>query len=124
MIVVAAIILLFTAHYVADFAMQNDYVATAKAKVHTAPDGIHALTAHAFHHFAAALVALLVFAFAVHPVPFMAVLLISAFVGVTHWMIDYGKAVRGWYGYHVDQLAHLVVATIAALVISLPIVLV
>ncbi len=96
-----AILLLIGAHYVADFAMQNDYVATAKADT-SRPDWFHALTAHAAHHAVAAGIAL-----AVLGLPWLAGALV---VGVTHWLIDYGKAVRGWYGYHADQIAHLTVA--------------
>lgn len=101
MTTLAAILLLIGAHYVADFAMQNEYVATAKADT-TRPDWFHTLTAHSAHHAVAAGIAL-----AVLGLPWLAGALI---VGVTHWLIDYGKAVRGWYGYHVDQVAHLIVA--------------
>lgn len=97
-----AILLLIGAHYVADFAMQNEYVATAKADT-SRPDWFHTLTAHSTHHAVAAGIAL-----AVLGLPWLTGALI---VGVTHWLIDYGKAVRGWYGYHVDQMAHLIVAT-------------
>lgn len=96
-----AVLLLIGAHYVADFAMQNQYVADAKADT-LRPDWFHALTAHSAHHAVAAGVAL-----AVLGLPWLAGALI---VGVTHWLIDYGKAVRGWYGYHVDQVSHLIVA--------------
>lgn len=96
-----AVLLLLGAHYVADFAMQNDYVATAKADT-TRPDWFHALTAHAVHHAVAAGVAL-----AIIGLPW---LIGAVVVGVTHWAIDYGKAVRRWYGYHVDQGLHVAVA--------------
>jgi hypothetical protein len=98
---VYAFLALIGAHYVADFAMQNDYVATAKAKVHTSPDGIHALTGHAVHHAVASAVLL-----GLLGLPWLIPALI---VGATHWIIDYGKAVRGWYGYHADQSLHLLV---------------
>lgn len=101
-----ALAALVGAHYVADFAMQNDYVASAKAKVHTAPDGIHALTAHAVHHVVVAAVLL-----GLLGLPW---LLPALFVGVTHWAIDYGKAVRSWYGYHADQGMHLLVIVLVA----------
>lgn len=96
-----AVLLLIGAHYVADFAMQNDYVATAKADTKR-PDWFHALTAHSAHHAVAAGLAL-----AILGLPWLAGALV---VGATHWLIDYGKAVRGWYGYHVDQGMHLCVA--------------
>lgn len=101
-----ALLALIGAHYVADFAMQNDYVATAKAKVHTSPDGIHALTAHAVHHVVASAVLL-----GLVGLPWLIPALI---VGVTHWAIDYGKAVRGLYGYHADQGMHLLVIVVVS----------
>lgn len=101
MLTIQAILLLLGAHYVADFAMQNQYVADAKADT-SRPDWFHALTAHAAHHAVAAGIAL-----AVLGLPWMLGALV---VGVTHWLIDYGKAVRHWYGYHADQTAHVVVA--------------
>lgn len=106
-----ALFALLCAHYVADFAMQNAYIAEAKAKVHTAPDGIHALTAHAVHHVAAAAIAL-----ALLGLPW---LLPALAVGITHWAIDYAKAVRGWITYHQDQALHLTVAVLVALTIGL-----
>lgn len=102
-----ALLALLGAHYVADFAMQNDYVATAKAKVHTAPDGIHALTAHAVHHVVAVAILL-----GLLGLPW---LLPALLVGATHWAIDYGKAVRSWYGYHADQGLHLLVIILVAI---------
>lgn len=105
-----ALAALVGAHYVADFAMQNDYVATAKAKVHTSPDGIHALTAHAVHHVVASAVLLGLLG--------LSWLLPAIVVGATHWAIDYGKSVRGLYGYHADQGLHLLVAVLMAVVAS------
>jgi len=109
----AALLALFglvCAHYVADFAMQNQYVADTKAKVHTAPDGIHALVAHSVHHVAAAAVAL-----ALLGLPWLIPALV---VGVTHFAIDYAKSVRGWITYHQDQALHLAVATAIAITIG------
>lgn len=108
-----ALLALLCAHYVADFAMQNDYVASAKAKVHTAPDGIHALTAHAMHH----LVAVAALLGVLLDLPWLIPALI---IGVTHWLIDYGKAVLKWYGYHADQGLHLFVILLVALFIAIP----
>ena len=95
------ILVLLSAHYIADFALQNDYVAQAKAKVHTAPDGIHALVAHSFHHFAMVGLAMVLVG--------ESWLWVAASIGLTHFMIDYGKAVRKWYGYHFDQGLHIFV---------------
>ena len=105
----SAILLLIGAHYVADFAMQNEYVATAKADTKR-PDWFHALTAHSAHHAVTAGLAL-----AVLGQPWLAGALI---VGTTHWLIDYGKAVRGWYGYHTDQAAHIAVAVALGLIVT------
>lgn len=81
--------------------MQNDYIATAKADTKR-PDWFHALTSHSAHHAVTAGIAL-----AVLGLPWLA----GAFiVGGTHWFIDYGKAVRNWYGYHADQALHVTVA--------------
>lgn len=107
MTAVMAVLLLIGAHYVADFAMQNDYVATAKADPGR-PDWAHALTAHAAHHAVAAGVAL-----AVLGLPWLVGALV---VGGTHWLIDYGKAVRRWYGYHADQGMHLCVAVAVGII--------
>ncbi len=96
-----AVLLLIGAHYVADFAMQKEYVATAKADTKL-PDWFHALTAHAAHH---AIVSGIALAALGLPWTFGAL-----FTGLTHWLIDYGKAVRGWYGNHVDQGLHVAVA--------------
>lgn len=102
-------LLLIGAHYVADFAMQNQYVADAKTDPKR-PDWFHALTAHAAHHAVAAGVALAVLG---HPWVFGAL-----YIGITHWIIDYGKSVRHWYGYHVDQALHLCVSLGLALGIT------
>lgn len=109
MITTLAILLLIGAHYVADFAMQNDYVATAKADT-ARPDWAHALTAHSVHHAVAAGVAL-----AVLGLPWLSG---AIAVGLTHWLIDYGKAVRKWYGYHADQLMHLAVCVIVGCAVT------
>ena len=106
MTVIYAVLLLIAAHYLADYALQNAYVADAKAHPER-PDWAHALTAHAVHHATLAGLALLL----VGIVPAYA-LIWAIVVGVTHWIIDYGKAVRGWYGIHADQAMHLAVAVL------------
>lgn len=106
MFALTAVLLLIGAHYVADFAMQNDYVATAKADP-SRPDWFHTLTAHSAHHAVTAGIAL-----AVLGLPWLAG---AIAVGLTHWLIDYGKAVRGWYGYHADQAMHITVAIIVGI---------
>lgn len=103
-------LVLIGAHYVADFAMQNEYVATTKGDT-SRPDWVHALTAHAAHHAVAAGLGMVLLG-----VPWMIPAIVT---GVTHWMIDYGKAVRGWYGYHADQSYHLSVAIGIAIAVTL-----
>ena len=103
-------LLLIAGHYVADFAMQNQFVADMKGKVGVDPHGIHALTAHAMHHATVAGIA----AFAVGA-PWIAVALA---VGVTHWLIDYAKADRNMFGVHVDQALHIAVLLTVAVVWS------
>jgi len=105
MIFLYTILIMLAAHYVADFAMQNDYVAQAKAKVWTAPDGIHALVAHSMHHGVAVALGLLILG--VDPIWIVWAAVITA---VSHGIIDYGKAVEHWFGYHADQIMHLTMA--------------
>lgn len=107
MSVLITILVLIGAHYVADFAMQNQYVAEAKTDP-TRPDWFHALTAHAVHHAVASGIAL-----AVLGLPWMFGALV---IGITHWCIDYGKSVRGWYGYHIDQILHICVLVIVGII--------
>lgn len=100
---------LLAAHYVADFAMQNDFVAAMKAKVHTDPHGIHALAAHAIHHGVAASLAL--FLLGASP---EATIMVGAVTAATHAVIDYLKAVENAFGIHVDQALHLGVIVLLA----------
>lgn len=101
---------LIAAHYIADYALQNAYVASAKADALTNWAGFHALTAHAIHH--AALAGLVVFLLG-GPWGWAAVA-----VGVTHWLIDYGKAGCGLYGIGADQAMHLTVIAVLVLLIA------
>jgi len=94
--------LLVAGHYIADFAMQNQFVADMKSKVHTDPHGWHALIAHSVHH--ATLTGLTVFF--VYPAPLSA-LTIGVCTGAAHAVIDYKKAVDHSFGITVDQALHL-----------------
>lgn len=99
---------LIVAHFLADYPLQGDFLASAKTRVGREAMGAHALTAHAAIQggvcgLAAALLG--------HP--WMLVLLI---VAGTHWLIDLGK-IRDWYGINTDQAAHgLVLAAMAAVI--------
>lgn len=90
--------LLGAAHYVADFAMQNDFVAKAKAEPHSEA-GPHALIAHSVHH--ATLAALAVWISGAAGIASAAII-----TGLSHYWIDYGKAVLKKYSLHVDQALH------------------
>ena len=101
----AAPLLLVCAHYVADFAMQSEFMALMKAKAHSDPHGWHALIAHSAHH---ALLSLLVVwwltqSFGLGLVGFVV-------TGVTHGVIDYFKAVKEAFSVTADQVMHLSVA--------------
>lgn len=109
---------LLSAHYIADFAMQNDFVANMKAKVHTDPHGWHCLIAHSVHHAAlsASVVAAAGLIYGWSSVTLTAVLTFAV-IFTSHLLIDYGKAVKNWYGIDVDQLLHILVILIVCLVI-------
>jgi len=95
-------------HYLADFAWQSPWVAGLKGdalRKGADPHAIHALTAHAAHH--ALITVAILWAFGLSPWWAIA-------VGVTHWLIDLGKARFALYGIHVDQALHLTVLAIVA----------
>ncbi len=96
--------LLIAGHMLADFALQNQWVATNKnrhARNGYTPDEQDKmekiwpwlLTAHAFHH------GLMVFFFTQK-------LWLGVLETVVHWLIDYGKTEK-LYGFHVDQVLHI-----------------
>jgi hypothetical protein len=96
--------LLIAGHMIGDFALQTEFVATNKnrhvrdkmpAEVRSRTQVIwpHLLTAHCFHH------GLLVFL--VTQKLHMAIAEV-----ITHWITDYGKCER-WYGFHTDQVIHI-----------------
>lgn len=116
------LLLLWAGHYLADFPLQPSFVAEKKGLCFVESIGFHCLTSHAFVH---ALVAgLLSGSFA-----------IGAVVGVTHWLIDFGKSsvlLRSWphtagarkgpqttglYGINIDQALHFTVIALAVILI-------
>lgn len=109
------LVILWAGHYLADFPLQPAFVADLKKKIFQESIGFHCLTAHAFIH---GLVAGTI------TQNFTAGLI----VGVTHWLIDCGKACEliddrfprtkgarkgpqtaGLYGINVDQALHFAV---------------
>lgn len=109
------LITLWAGHYLADFPLQPAFVADLKKKIFQESIGFHCLTAHAFIH---GLVAGAI------TQNFTAGLI----VGVTHWLIDCGKACEllddrfphtkgarrgpqtaGLYGINIDQALHFIV---------------
>ncbi len=112
-------LLLLGGHYLADFPLQAQFMAENKGWVFIRSIGFHTLTAHAAIH---GLVAGLL----------SQSLLIALTVGITHWLIDFGKASRlltdkyphtkgarqggqthGLYGINIDQLLHVSVILLA-----------
>lgn len=94
--------LLVAGHYIADFAMQNQFVADMKSKVHTDSHGWHALIAHSVHH--AVLTGLAVW-IVYSDTPYA--IYIGAITGIAHGVIDYAKAVDHIFGINADQVFHL-----------------
>lgn len=95
------LIMLWAGHYLADYPLQSAYMAENKAYALMTAEGTHALTAHAFiQGFVAGVIS--------HS------LTAGVIVGVTHWLIDFGKASKllkrgksnGLYGINLDQLFH------------------
>lgn len=111
---VQLLLTLLAGHYLADFGLQTKHMVEKKGLVFIDPMGFHALTAHAFIH--ALLAGLLSGSFAA-----------AVVVGVTHWLIDFGKA-SVWlqaqlklkhppYGIHLDQLLHISVIALVVLLV-------
>jgi len=114
------LILLWAGHYLADFPLQPAFVAELKGKVFIESIGFHCLTAHAFIHGLIAGGITQNFG-------------VGLFVGLTHWLIDFGKSSEllknfphtkgarndkqhtGLYGINVDQTLHFIVMIIVAL---------
>lgn len=107
-----AFVVLVGAHYVADFAMQNDFVAKAKADTKD-PHHEHALVAHCMHHAVTSGLAMLLVE-ASYPTAFWAAVCTAG----THYIIDHGKAVKKLYGIHVDQTLHLASALLIAFMVA------
>ncbi len=125
---ISVFVALLCGHYLADFPLQTETIARNKGKVFIESIGFHALTAHAAMH---ALVAGGVLLALGYP------LIGAGAVGLTHWLIDFGKSWEGWpdtwritdgarwsgdpdarglYGINVDQALH--VAVIAAVTLA------
>lgn len=109
------LLLLVAVHYLADFALQTEYMAQNKQVTFIKSIGFHTLTAHAFIHGLVAGVITQSYT-------------IGVIVGTTHWIIDFFKASKlidnkyphtkgarkngqthGMYGINVDQFLHILV---------------
>jgi hypothetical protein len=118
------LLMLIAGHYLADFALQPQYMAEKKQLVFIEPIGFHALTAHAFIH---ALVAGLI----------SSNFIVAIAVGITHWLIDFGRGSKllddefphtkgsrnveqshGLYGIHLDQALHVLVIYICVILVA------
>lgn len=128
---IEAFLLFAAGHYLADFPLQPAFVAQKKGRVFFEAIGFHCLTAHAMIH---ALVAAVIAVVLGHHW-----LMAFLVVGVTHWLIDFGKAWDGWpegwqitqgakwegkpdarglYGINLDQALHMLVLVIVAALLS------
>lgn len=91
---------LLAGHFICDFVFQSEWLSDAKVAARYAQVGLPrrgwlwALTAHSFMH--ASWV-------------FLATGRIELACGelLCHWITDWAKA-DGWYGFHVDQVIHLI----------------
>ena len=97
------LLLLLMWHYLSDFALQNDFVATYKAKQVNGeynPMWYHVLFAHCMIHSLGVLI-------------ITQNIYLTMFMLVTHFIIDYTKCERN-ITFNVDQLLHIVVICIIA----------
>jgi len=97
--------MLVAGHYLADFALQDDFMAKNKADAGKTAMGFHVLTAHA------AIQGLIAGLLSQN-------LSIGIIVAVTHWIIDFGKAVKGLYGINIDQFLHILVIFLAVIFVK------
>ncbi len=91
-------------HALADYALQNEWIATnknrhfrdtlsAEAQKNMQVIWPHLLTAHSLHH------GLLVYLISQN-------ITLGVAETVVHWMIDFAKCER-WFGFHTDQALHI-----------------
>lgn len=120
------LIIFWAGHYLADFPLQPAFVAEKKGLVFIESIGFHCLTSHAFiHGLVAGVIA--------NQLGYDA-FLFGLIVGITHWIIDFGKSSKllknlphlptarnqfqdtGFYGINVDQSLHFIVIFICLLI--------
>ena len=121
------LIIFWAGHYLADFPLQPAFVAEKKGLCFVESIGFHCLTAHAFLHG-------LVAGVLAHQLGFVDWFTFALIVGVTHWIIDFGKSSvllddrfphtkgarvsvqkTGLYGINVDQSLHFIVITLCTI---------
>lgn len=124
------LIIFWLGHYLADFPLQPAFVAEKKGLVFVESIGFHCLTAHASIHG-------LVAGFIANSLGFEQYFLFGLIVGITHWLIDFGKSSvliddrfphtkgarneyqkQGLYGINIDQTLHFIVILICWLSLS------
>lgn len=105
-------LMMVAGHYLADFPLQTEFMASTKTRIFIEPAGFHALTAHAFTHG-------LVIGLLSHNFTFAVV------VGTTHWIIDFVRSSE-WlisklsstkpvqFNIHLDQVLHISVIALCA----------
>lgn len=126
---IQTLIIFWAGHYLADFPLQPAFVAEKKGLCFVESIGFHCLTAHAFIHG-------LVAGTIAQNLGFTDWFLFGLIVGVTHWLIDFGKSSvliddrfphtkgarnqyqkQGFFGINGDQLLHFTVILLCILFI-------
>ena len=100
-------LILVSAHFLADFPLQGEWMAKEKYSVFKTQLGTVALFAHAFIQ--ALIVGIIAWLLGYDFYTFFLV------VGVTHFLIDLGK-IKGKYGVLTDQLLHYAVLIVLILI--------
>jgi hypothetical protein len=103
----ALLFFLIAAHFLMDYALQTEMIATCKCRDSEQPlakavPWYHWLTAHAVLHGAAVGVVIRWFEY-----DWTVVATLAMCETVIHWIIDYGKC-QNWFNIHADQAFHFV----------------
>ncbi len=125
-----SLVIFWAGHYLADFPLQPHFMAKNKGLVFIESIGFHCLAAHAF-------IQGLVAGAIASALGLESWFLFGLIVGVTHWVIDFGKSSQllddrfphtagarmggqrfGLYGINIDQALHLLVMTLCVLVLT------
>ncbi len=120
--IILLLLLLQIKHWYADFKIQT-YMQTVKKGVWLDPIGI----SHTADHIWCSLVALMIFNL-LSPISALAIVVVTLFEGLTHYVIDFVKVKYGckdntkplyWNQFGLDQLAHQLTYLLMAVVLVL-----